>query len=431
MLWWRKRDEGFEWQNYVRTTIKLRRDARRDKAERLKQQAAEGVRAAGAAAGAAAVDGARQLGAGSRVALSGSARMTSVALSGLGRVLRVVGERLSLGAGWVLRHLRDAAVPVAALVARQRLGFWLYGIGSFVLGVGLLRAVLQRGFDPGSGSAVLLGLAVLAVAATPMLARGAPPNPISARLATLSPKLRLAALASGGAVVLGLAVFAMAGVLGRTPSVGGVGILTGSLQATRSVAGRAVVLGPGLLQVGSTPVRLSGIEVPERDQVCTRPGNRRWRCGDASTAALQRLLTRPLRCDLDGTDTAGRAAGVCFAGDADINAALVKGGHAFAISGLFSRYGGLEGEAKAAKVGLWSGEAQRPGEWRSKRWEEASRRAPNGCPVKAPAAGAARVYLLPWSAGYDRARIDTQRGGRWFCTEAEAQAAGWKPPISG
>ena len=47
----RRRNEGFEWREYVRTTILHRRDARREKAERLKQNAADGAKAAGAAAG--------------------------------------------------------------------------------------------------------------------------------------------------------------------------------------------------------------------------------------------------------------------------------------------------------------------------------------------------------------------------------------------
>ena len=38
-----------------------------------------------------------------------------------------------------------------------------------------------------------------------------------------------------------------------------------------------------------------------------------------------------------------------------------------------------------------------------------------------------RVYVLPWSASYERIRIRTGRGERWFCTEKEALEAGWKP----
>ena len=37
------------------------------------------------------------------------------------------------------------------------------------------------------------------------------------------------------------------------------------------------------------------------------------------------------------------------------------------------------------------------------------------------------IYHMPWSAWYDRVKIDEKRGERWFCSEAEATAAGWRP----
>ena len=41
-------------------------------------------------------------------------------------------------------------------------------------------------------------------------------------------------------------------------------------------------------------------------------------------------------------------------------------------------------------------------------------------------AGGARVYVLPWSPDYGRVRVSKSRGGRWFCSEQEAIAAGWE-----
>jgi hypothetical protein len=34
---------------------------------------------------------------------------------------------------------------------------------------------------------------------------------------------------------------------------------------------------------------------------------------------------------------------------------------------------------------------------------------------------------MPWSPWYARVKIDVSRGERWFCSEAEALAAGWRP----
>jgi hypothetical protein len=45
--WWRKKQDGFEWREYVRTTILVRRNERRQKVEDAKQAAIFGVKQAG------------------------------------------------------------------------------------------------------------------------------------------------------------------------------------------------------------------------------------------------------------------------------------------------------------------------------------------------------------------------------------------------
>ena len=47
MFGWRRKSDGFEWQKYVRTTIKLRREDRAKKIDEIKQAAASGAMAAG------------------------------------------------------------------------------------------------------------------------------------------------------------------------------------------------------------------------------------------------------------------------------------------------------------------------------------------------------------------------------------------------
>ena len=37
-----------------------------------------------------------------------------------------------------------------------------------------------------------------------------------------------------------------------------------------------------------------------------------------------------------------------------------------------------------------------------------------------------RIYHMPGGAFYDRTRISSAKGERWFCTEADARAAGWR-----
>jgi len=36
------------------------------------------------------------------------------------------------------------------------------------------------------------------------------------------------------------------------------------------------------------------------------------------------------------------------------------------------------------------------------------------------------IYHVPGQRHYDETQINTARGERWFCSEAEAQAAGWR-----
>ena len=133
-----------------------------------------------------------------------------------------------------------------------------------------------------------------------------------------------------------------------------------------------------------------------------------------------------MACTLTGGD-GEPALAACNADGEDLAASLVRGGHAFAQqTGPFARYARLETEAQNANVGVWFGTAERPAEYRAKKWEEAKRTAPEGCPIKGQVSGRARIYVLPWSPAYDNVKVRTAKGERWFCSEEEARAAGWK-----
>ena len=51
---------------------------------------------------------------------------------------------------------------------------------------------------------------------------------------------------------------------------------------------------------------------------------------------------------------------------------------------------------------------------------------PAGCAIKGNIGSRGKVYHLPGSAAYARTEIDPGKGERWFCSEAEARAAGWR-----
>jgi endonuclease YncB( thermonuclease family) len=198
------------------------------------------------------------------------------------------------------------------------------------------------------------------------------------------------------------------------------------------IEGRALVVSAEVIRIGKQQVRLAGIEAPEREQRCPMTGRRTWTCGRAAVSALAKLVRRAtLKCEVSGTDPEGRPLGICRDGATEINAQLVRDGHVFAAGGMLARYGSQQSEAQRQKIGLWKGEAERPSTFRAKRWEDAKRKAPDGCPIKGQVASGGKVYVLPWSTRYDSVRIQTGRGDRWFCSESEARDAGWRAAESG
>ena len=93
-------------------------------------------------------------------------------------------------------------------------------------------------------------------------------------------------------------------------------------------------------------------------------------------------------------------------------------------------YVGLEKEPRAKKIGIWQAKTQPPWEYRTRRWETAQKvSSSDGCPIKGNInAKGERIYHAPWSISYAATRIDPSKGERWFCSEAEAKAAGWRAP---
>jgi endonuclease YncB( thermonuclease family)/Flp pilus assembly pilin Flp len=201
--------------------------------------------------------------------------------------------------------------------------------------------------------------------------------------------------------------------------------------AAKIVEGRANVLAGDVISISGATIKLADIEAPELDQKCAGANKKRWACGEAAVAALNRLAKgRVVRCEVAGTDDAGRSIGHCTTGGSDkpqnIAAELVREGAVFSGGGLFNSMAALEEEARLKKSGLWKGEAERPSEYRAKVWETAAKAAPDGCPIKGRVAGDAKTYVLPWASSYGDTKVRTSRGERWFCSEAEATAAGWK-----
>ncbi len=201
-----------------------------------------------------------------------------------------------------------------------------------------------------------------------------------------------------------------------------------SLQPAGALTGRADTIDGDTVVIGGTRIRLEGIDAPEAGQTCGRPQAGRWACGAKAARALSQLVEgRTVRCEQLGTDKYGRTLGACFAGELDLNAWMVRHGHAWAFVKYSRRYVKEEAEARSEKLGVWQGEAQPPWDYRAQRWASVEEKAPEGCAIKGNVTAHGKIYHMPWSPWYAQIKMDPERGRRWFCTEAEAVAAGWRP----
>lgn len=198
-----------------------------------------------------------------------------------------------------------------------------------------------------------------------------------------------------------------------------------------SVTGIARVVDGDTLEIGGTRVRLEGIDAPEAGQSCARAWLGRWDCGAAATNALAKLVAPgEVRCTGVGNDRYGRLLGICFAGGVEINARMVADGHAWAFLKYSARYAEVEATARAAKRGIFATDNEPAWVYREKRWQVAEQTAPEGCAIKGNVSKTGRIYHMPWSPWYGKVKVDTAKGERWFCSETEAAAAGFRPVLA-
>ncbi|MCY4319610.1 MAG: thermonuclease family protein [Alphaproteobacteria bacterium] len=209
--------------------------------------------------------------------------------------------------------------------------------------------------------------------------------------------------------------------------------LAGAADA-ETISGKARVLDGDTLAVSGQRIRLDGIDAPEAHQTCRR-NSRKWACGKAATQAMRNLVGRNMvHCEVSRRDRYGRAIGTCHVRGQDLQQQLVRQGLALAYRRYSNRYVPQENAARADGIGLWSGSFVEPWLWRKKRRKHA-RTAP-GQPPQSPSSAACfikgnisangRIYHMPGGKYYERTGIDESSGERWFCSEAEARAAGWR-----
>ena len=202
------------------------------------------------------------------------------------------------------------------------------------------------------------------------------------------------------------------------------------------LSGRARVIDGDTIEIGAVRVRLYGVDAPESAQSCLA-GGERWSCGQRATRALAgQIGGRTVACSERDRDRYGRTVAVCRQGGRDVNAWLIGQGWALAYRRYSLAYVNEESSARAARRGIWRGEFVAPWDWRRGERLASSRReaprtvegAPGSCRIKGNISynSGKRIYHMPGDRDYARTKISPARGERWFCTEVEARAAGWR-----
>ncbi|KIZ47704.1 MULTISPECIES: thermonuclease family protein [Rhodopseudomonas] len=199
--------------------------------------------------------------------------------------------------------------------------------------------------------------------------------------------------------------------------------------------------------IGSTKIRLAGIDAPSRDQLCLNPKGERWTCGVAARDALaQHVGAKSWSCHTLRADKFGRSIAKCEVDGEDIQQWMVKNGWALAVARLSHLYDADQKAARAAKLGMWQGAFIAPWDWRVRNKKTtilgaakvpasanaillASASGPIApspeCTIKGNVNRSGHcIYHKPTSRWYAKIKMKISKGTRWFCSVEEAEAAG-------
>jgi micrococcal nuclease len=205
------------------------------------------------------------------------------------------------------------------------------------------------------------------------------------------------------------------------PLANGQGERAPSPDARESVRVVRVIDGDTVELESHERVRLIGIDAPERGSCFS----------DAAAATLSHLaLGRMVQREwgIVREDRYGRSLNYLYDGATFINEVLVEQGAAAATPYppdllYASRFAEAERRARNATRGLWGACGSFPEE--DGRITDTS--VPSGCVIKGNISSSGeRIYHLPSCGSYAKAEVDEGKGKRWFCTEEEAKAAGFR-----
>lgn len=202
----------------------------------------------------------------------------------------------------------------------------------------------------------------------------------------------------------------------------------GSIKVVRVVDGDTIEI------EGGEKVRYIGIDTPE-----TVDPRKPVQCFgvEASKKNKEMVEGKMVRLEKDITDRDkyNRLLRYVWLDDVFVNLELVKQGFAYSYSyppdiKYQDQFVKAQQEAREAKKGLWNA---CPAVQEQTTSTPAVSPASNGdsCLIKGNISTAGeKIYHLPGCGSYSKTTIEESRGEKWFCTEAEAQAAGWRKALN-
>lgn len=190
-------------------------------------------------------------------------------------------------------------------------------------------------------------------------------------------------------------------------------------------------------------VRIIGIDTPE-----TVDPRKPVQCfGKEASAKMKKLLTRKNvtleKNPAEDRDKYKRLLRYISLKGEDIGAKMIQEGYAFSYKQFphprLEAYNALELQAKEAKKGLWGAKCNTAGSTaqssassvRSSSFSSIQSSVSGSCTIKGNInSSKERIYHVEGCGSYNQTVIDTSAGEKWFCSEAEAQAAGWRKALN-
>ena len=197
------------------------------------------------------------------------------------------------------------------------------------------------------------------------------------------------------------------------------------------VAGRMDIVDGDTAHVAGQTIRFFGIDAPEAGQTCQNADGGIWACGKWVTERTRaRFQGKQARCVEVDRDRYGRIVARCNVDGTDVGRWLVQEGLAFAYRKYAMDYDLDEKRAAITDKGLHGSLVQDPAAFRAARvnGQSTGRVAPDAsCAIKGNISSkGVRIYHVRGQQHYERTSINTAKGERWFCSDAEARAAGWR-----